>query len=147
VEALGHERCACSVCWWSVESHYKHNAMMQRFGQGHTNPVYMLPLAQSIAGRLQEQRCLAHARRPIHFRHFSSRISTRDVVAGQAGRGEELVELPEAGRYSAGATRIEALERLRGRDGGQSMSCVARARGQFFCHCARVRYLRSSPVI
>jgi hypothetical protein len=112
----------------------------------HTNPVHMLPLVRSVGGSLQEQRCLAHSRGPIDFRHFSSCISTGDRLARQAGRGEKLVELRETGRYSARPSRTEALQGLGRGDGGQSMSCVAGARGRFVCHCARLRKLRASLV-
>ena len=77
-----------------------------------TNPVDMLPLVQSIGGGLQKQRCLSHTRRPIDLCDLPSRISTRNIVAWQAWWGKKLVELREPSRYGAGATRIEALERL-----------------------------------
>ena len=72
----------------------------------------MLVLAQSVDSSLQKQRRLAHTRGPIYLRHLSSRISTRDIVAGQAWRGKQLVKLCKASRCCAGAARIEALERL-----------------------------------
>lgn len=78
----------------------------------HTNPVDVLSLVQSIGGRLDEQRRLAHARGPIHFRHLASRISARDWLARQARRGQQLVELPEARGHSAAAASMEALEGL-----------------------------------
>ena len=105
VEALGDQRCAGGIYslseqalqWWSV---------------GSTNPVDVLPLVKCIGGSLQEQRRLPSTWRPIHLRHFPPRIPAGDVVAWEARRGKQLVELPKAGWHRAGAACIEALESL-----------------------------------
>jgi hypothetical protein len=49
-------------------------------------------------------------------------------MARQAWRSEELVELSYACRYSASPARMEAVERLRGRNGGQSIYSLIRIR-------------------
>ena len=79
---------------------------------GSTNPVDVLPLVKRIGGSLQEQRRLPSTWRPIHLRHFPPRIPAGDVVAWEARRGKQLIELLEAGWHRARAACIEALESL-----------------------------------
>jgi hypothetical protein len=79
---------------------------------GNTNPVDVLPLVQRIGGSLQEQRRLPSTWRPIHLCHFPPRIPAGDVVAWEARRGKQLIELLKAGWHKASAACIEALESL-----------------------------------
>lgn len=64
---------------------------------------------------------LPDARRAENLRHLASHIPARDIVARKTRGREQLVELRDACRYSAGAAGMEALEGLRCGDGGQSI--------------------------
>lgn len=77
-----------------------------------TNPVDMLPFVHGVGGSLEKQRRLSYTRRAIHLCDFPSRITAGDMVAGEARRGKQLVELLEACRHSAGAARVQSVESL-----------------------------------
>lgn len=102
-----------------------------------TYPVDTLPLMQCFGSRLYEQRRLACTRGPIHLGDLSPRISTRNVVAGEAWWGQKAVKLSKASRYAAAAACIEALQSLRRRHGGQSVYAMSVAAGPGGSVCLR----------
>jgi hypothetical protein len=105
----------------------------------HTNPDYVLALAQCIDCCLDSSHSsvlvsgnmamepnlpkasLPDAGRPENLRHLPAHIPARDIVAWEARRGQELVELRDACGHSACPAGVEALECLRRRNGGQSI--------------------------
>jgi hypothetical protein len=64
---------------------------------------------------------LADPGRPEYLRHLAAHVPAQDIVAWEARRGEEPVELRDAGGYCARSACMETLEGLRCRYGGQSV--------------------------
>ena len=67
------------------------------------------------------KRCLADSRRAEDFCHLPAHISAREVMARKGWWREDLVELGDACRYSAGPAGVEVLEGLRRGYGRQSI--------------------------